>query len=348
MMSRAYPRGRGGASKKTRPSPASRGLSPRTRGSPLGNPLGRRRRGPIPADAGEPAWRLPRARCCRAYPRGRGGAQTITIGDATVRGLSPRTRGSQDLMPGERFAIGPIPADAGEPKAPTSRSRSTRAYPRGRGGAIVVRVRRRAVIGLSPRTRGSRLWCTWSAGPSGPIPADAGEPVPRAAGGGYRRAYPRGRGGAGEGGRGARRKKGLSPRTRGSRGRGDPLRAARGPIPADAGEPMPWPIGRPWTRAYPRGRGGACLNAASKSAADGLSPRTRGSRSASVSCTRSTGPIPADAGEPSRPARRRCRSRAYPRGRGGALAQSGKDIWVEGLSPRTRGSPGRSLLNSLR
>ena len=53
-------------------------------------------------------------------------------------GLSPRTRGSPTTKGSVLPTGGPIPADAGEPNEDRIRDDRPRAYPRGRGGALVV------------------------------------------------------------------------------------------------------------------------------------------------------------------------------------------------------------------
>ena len=112
----------------------------------------------------------------------------------------------------------------------------------------------------------------------------------------------------------------------------------QGPIPADAGEPT-IPDATPLeVRAYPRGRGGTFPPAASISAAMGLSPRTRGNRRLPACARRRPGPIPADAGEPTRAAAGPRKPRAYPRGRGGTCLPRGRTAHRRGLSPRTRGN----------
>ena len=175
------------------------------------------REGPIPADAGEPCSARTKSRGSRAYPRGRGGAPIPAVDAALLRGLSPRTRGSQcDGHCGYSFA-GPIPADAGEPRAGSMRWRATRAYPRGRGGAANLREHLAVVLGLSPRTRGSPGLQVGVLALQGPIPADAGEPAGRFRAPCPTGAYPRGRGGAVTLFARHQCHPGLSPRTRGSR-----------------------------------------------------------------------------------------------------------------------------------
>jgi len=76
-------------------------------------------------------------------------------------------------------AQGPIPADAGEPQSVEPDLEDARAYPRGRGGAVLRDVQALMQWGLSPRTRGSLANRQGTAPPPGPIPADAGEPNDR-------------------------------------------------------------------------------------------------------------------------------------------------------------------------
>ena len=195
------------------------------------------RRGPIPADAGEPAgWSAGRS-SARAYPRGRGGAQCPPLDAQQDAGLSPRTRGSRGSDARLECAPGPIPADAGEPLSTSSKWPASRAYPRGRGGACCHDRPETSANGLSPRTRGSLRAGLGLGGQGGPIPADAGEPSSTPRPSSPSRAYPRGRGGATTSGESIIMPVGLSPRTRGSLARRQRLAAGLGPIPADAGEP---------------------------------------------------------------------------------------------------------------
>jgi len=253
----AYPRGRGGAIVGAHNLARRRGLSPRTRGSLAVLERRAETRGPIPADAGEPAFHPGASRSPRAYPRGRGGAGRCSCSQFNHRGLSPRTRGSRCHGDGGAGGQGPIPADAREPRGADNHLAAVRAYPRGRGGAAPGVRGADGKAGLSPRTRGSRLLRPEHEPRPGPIPADAGEPACGRRSPPCRGAYPRGRGGANCASSPGRRTKGLSPRTRGSHQVADTRRGAAGPIPADAGEPCPRWLRLRRLRAYPRGRGGA-------------------------------------------------------------------------------------------
>ena len=160
-------------------------------------------------------------------------------------------------------------------------------------------------------------------------------------------AYPRGCGGANNARLIAAGSSGLSPRVRGSPMSAHSTSLVLRPIPAGAGEPTL--VRRPWEagRAYPRGCGGAINGAAGKSEAGGLSPRVRGSRLRLPCHCQHPGPIPAGAGEPALTTSVRRRSRAYPRGCGGALGRLRVAHLLLGLSPRVRGSRAAQLHDRL-
>ena len=198
------------------PAPDS-GLSPRTRGNRTRPAKAGGFFGPIPANAGEPR---PGCACCSrtwAYPRERGGTVLDLFGGSGSTGLSPRTRGNRADSEIEAATMGPIPANAGEPRRPKLWRQLLRAYPRERGGTWQSCSTPSGFRGLSPRTRGNHRRAGPSSGAQGPIPANAGEPLAlvryRSSGG----AYPRERGGTVTIDQGALRMVGLSPRTRGNR-----------------------------------------------------------------------------------------------------------------------------------
>ena len=151
---------------------------------------------------------------------------------------------------------------------------------------------------------------------------------------------------------------GLSPLTRGNRGRVASWICLTGPIPAHAGQPGLQPLRQTLPGAYPRSRGatrarfslrqsswglspltrGNRPSTACPLAGMGLSPLTRGNRQHSSKSIASLGPIPAHAGQPAPTGTSRRATRAYPRSRG-ATKWSG---WLlsssAGLSPLTRGN----------
>ena len=253
-------------------------------------------------------------------------------------GLSPRMRGSPIGIGQLKGVVGPIPADAGEPDADGKRVLDSRAYPRGCGGADLIADELGEVRGLSPRMRGSHGQGDGRPRRQGPIPADAGEPPWRAAPAARPRAYPRGCGGAGARPEPGSCPGGLSPRMRGSLAETLNPSIETGLIPADAGEPCCASIGSGMSRAYPRGCGGARMKSKNTFDNPGLSPRMRGSLGLKARRPASTGPIPADAGEPKYSLTFNVLARAYPRGCGGAAIVVAQAITPMGLSPRMRGS----------
>ena len=335
---RAYPRGCGGAPLSCQTSPSTWGLSPRVRGSPPTTVLAGERLGPIPAGAGEPWSRACASAAFRAYPRGCGGAMQGRIDDYYGMGLSPRVRGSPAAECRPWRDAGPIPAGAGEPRFGLTMTWDAGAYPRGCGGAGAQPISRRAFGGLSPRVRGSRWARSIAATGAGPIPAGAGEPITGAIVRPSPRAYPRGCGGAITTTSSSRSGSGLSPRVRGSPGPALAIFRCGGPIPAGAGEPRVLPTFFQHRRAYPRGCGGAAMMRSSTARLEGLSPRVRGSPGEGGYSLDRIGPIPAGAGEPPARRRGRCKSRAYPRGCGGAPSGLRVVLTGSGLSPRVRGS----------
>ena len=89
--------------------------------------------------------------------------------------------------------------------------------------------------------------------------------------------------------------------------------------------------------------GGARRRSRLPSSRRGLSPRVRGSREHQAGMTETERSIPACAGEPSRGGPSTTSPRVYPRVCGGALRFTLDLIEVLGLSPRVRGSLGRSI-----
>ena len=296
------------------------------------------RKGPIPASAGEPVSHRYPLRSIRAYPRECGGAQEMFSRAVPEKGLSPRVRGSPSRKKCDVLRVWPIPASAGEPENTWASSTFDWAYPRECGGAPNACCTRKAILGLSPRVRGSRFGVKSAFAKYGPIPASAGEPEAVKCGGRLDRAYPRECGGAGPSPHILTPPPGLSPRVRGSRFERHQLNALFGPIPASAGEPPIDARRAASTRAYPRECGGAQRSVLHEPRAMGLSPRVRGSRQLSSTLTTSQGPIPASAGEPSAHRQPLLPCRAYPRECGGAVRQGGNWSRLWGLSPRVRGS----------
>ena len=257
-------------------------------------------------------------------------------------GLSPPTRGNLHIGMWITQMIRSIPAHAGEPGSPDGRARMRRVYPRPRGGTGRRAVSARHGRGLSPPTRGNRAPCRTDGGRKRSIPAHAGEPTGRRGRTTSRGVYPRPRGGTWSGAATGWISRGLSPPTRGNLIETYQHETSLRSIPAHAGEPAGIAVGGLVVGVYPRPRGGTDMRAGTTATATGLSPPTRGNHRCKKSpeeCKRS---IPAHAGEPARPASRIPRVRVYPRPRGGTLERILRKRIFEGLSPPTRGNPGRA------
>ncbi len=338
-LAKAYPRV-GGAARINRSGQVDEnGLSPRGRGSPIAIAIGAYRRRPIPAWAGQPRERPACRGVSRAYPRVGGAARATGYSTATVRGLSPRGRGSLAARGGQHLPAGPIPAWAGQPGSPWHVWVQVQAYPRVGGAAGTGGQHERRRGGLSPRGRGSPPAPYAVAADVRPIPAWAGQPPERPGCRAIVRAYPRVGGAAVPVVGHQPPTPGLSPRGRGSPGQAEAWCGVDGPIPAWAGQPRTPPSRLLTRRAYPRVGGAAPGLSFSESARQGLSPRGRGSLPLHQPAAGHHGPIPAWAGQPPACPSTRTPGRAYPRVGGAASKASLSGSRIRGLSPRGRGSP---------
>ena len=146
--------------------------------------------------------------------------------------------------------------------------------------------------------------------------------------------------------------KDLSPLTRGNRARDHLGAAARGPIPAHAGQPAARIVDADDVRAYPRSRGATGRFGAGADEDLGLSPLTRGNLDGGDRGARALGPIPAHAGQPLPTGPGSPAGRAYPRSRGATRPARWSTADHVGLSPLTRGNrdvsgPGRAAVGPI-
>ena len=117
----------------------------------------------------------------------------------------------------------------------------------------------------------------------------------------------------------------------------DPTAERARPIPARAGEPFTCWASSVTSAAYPRAGGGTYSLSRLGCFPCGLSPRGRGNPTVEMDMTDETGPIPARAGEPSRPA---APAAPYPRAGGGTFPPRRAR---RALSPRGRGNRDAAL-----
>ena len=172
-----------------------------------------------------------------------------------------------------------IPACAGEPRCPTSRSPPCGVYPRVCGGTPDFGIRPFVAPGLSPRVRGNLARLEPARNRRGSIPACAGEPINRLIRETTTAVYPRVCGGTRLFFDFRKSCGGLSPRVRGNRVHRVEIENLPGSIPACAGEPYPVKRGRYLNEVYPRVCGGTIGYVPKDLVHDGLSPRVRGTNS---------------------------------------------------------------------
>ena len=213
----------------------STGSSPRTRGT-VRHPAwpGARRRF-IPAHAGNRAT----CTCSSAYPpvhpRARGEQLYHLTVTGNVTGSSPRTRGTDghrgDLRLRNRF----IPAHAGNSAARTCPTCAPAVHPRARGEQFSADGSKLSVSGSSPRTRGTVHHTAVPVFAERFIPAHAGNSQSPPDACGVSPVHPRARGEQREAATGWLRKRGSSPRTRGTESFHGQVQFRRRFIPAHAG-----------------------------------------------------------------------------------------------------------------
>ncbi len=216
--------------------------------------------------------------------------------------------------------MGPIPAYAGETLNLTKFSEIFQAYPRIRGGNFIQRFDLIGGPGLSPHTRGKPPQVSGNRLRPRPIPAYAGETVTPGTILDGATAYPRIRGGNLMDSHEFWLALGLSPHTRGKLAADFLFAGFVRPIPAYAGETALIGTNLTGNAAYPRIRGGNLARAPPAWTTSGLSPHTRGKLERDAELVPAIGPIPAYAGETLTCGLERSYQQAYPRIRGGNVA----------------------------
>ena len=167
------------------------GLSPRGRGNQHQRVFVCACYGSIPAWAGKPRSHARHHRPPQVYPRV--GGETIADRDQNriQVGLSPRGRGNHAAARSCCAASGSIPAWAGKPGEEVSSIRTDKVYPRVGGETLCTGLEALCTGGLSPRGRGNLRRGGLRTDRRGSIPAWAGKPFQRQAGGGIYQVYPR-------------------------------------------------------------------------------------------------------------------------------------------------------------
>ena len=174
---RVYPRECGAATVPPQQRMQWGGLSPRVRGSRSSGGRRRHPTGSIPASTGQPLNDAEYSGVDRVYPREYGAAGKPIGKVPSMKGLSPRVRGSPCEVSELPDLSRSIPASTGQPRMAICASVVAMVYPREYGAALRRRRCRCDCRGLSPRVRGSRHVLRPRIGGVGSIPASTGQPL---------------------------------------------------------------------------------------------------------------------------------------------------------------------------
>ena len=210
-----HPRARGENLEVSSSEGSVTGTSPRTRGKPENGACHVKQHRNIPAHAGK-TGRNPQATSeSKEHPRARGENEVWRAANKDGKGTSPRTRGKLLFNEANSPTTRNIPAHAGKTTYCNTHHTTSREHPRARGENKSQVVRRHALWGTSPRTRGKRT--TWAKTPplKRNIPAHAGKTHERGEPGQYREEHPRARGENNLLRNSRSGPEGTSPRTRG-------------------------------------------------------------------------------------------------------------------------------------
>ena len=267
-----------------------------------------------------------------------GGAITFDAAHKMLQGPSPRVRGSHDSAEYYTDGRGSIPACAGEPGPSRSRPVPRAVHPRVCGGASFACTVDGCTRGPSPRVRGSLHRVGRALAVCRSIPACAGEPETGRKKRKKKKVHPRVCGGARRPRPRPINDQGPSPRVRGSQQTRTLQKAARGSIPACAGEPTQVCRLLCFAKVHPRVCGGANNFLICSITSRGPSPRVRGSQRSIFSPFVQDGSIPACAGEPLPHDQIHPAFEVHPRVCGGARRCLLSYRRRSGPSPRVRGS----------
>ncbi len=252
------------------------GSSPRTRGTRQVRAELSRKYRIIPAYAGNTTPKNTPLPAPPDHPRVRGEHITGTAMLLPSAGSSPRTRGTllRHLFPFGHLRI--IPAYAGNTVRYSAQWASSSDHPRVRGEHAFFAASSAWTSGSSPRTRGTHRRRSPRGTPRRIIPAYAGNTAPTSDEHTRRADHPRVRGEHTRSSTMPGGPSGSSPRTRGTRWPTKQRALVPRIIPAYAGNTRSSPRVRPGPADHPRVRGEHVVAAHARGAADGSSPRTRG------------------------------------------------------------------------
>ena len=276
--------------------PLSLGSSPRMRGTPAPAMPSSRLSGIIPAYAGNTLCVYsPAARRAGSSPRMRG-TQYWRVRAVGLHGIIPAYAGNTRAASISIWSVGIIPAYAGNTSPWPRRPANTRDHPRVCGEHTIVASVRNAPQGSSPRMRGTPMMSPSSGRMLGIIPAYAGNTSFTALHASASRDHPRVCGEHNLRKHLMRHPTGSSPRMRGTLSMPVRYVLRTGIIPAYAGNTQRIAAFETGQRDHPRVCGEHSCGCDTPMNAVGSSPRMRGTPARRTCRTRSTGIIPAYAG----------------------------------------------------
>ena len=314
------------------------GSSPRLRGTRRTTPCPTTACGIIPALAGNTWCRGMRLRPTRDHPRACGEHYCIVCVIRVETGSSPRLRGTPDNRARSVPSGGIIPALAGNTKGHKRRLGLQRDHPRACGEHVIPWRRENAVLGSSPRLRGTPVCFDCLPLHFGIIPALAGNTFRPDRIRGCPRDHPRACGEHFHRNNQWEILQGSSPRLRGTQdGRAESWIRV-GIIPALAGNTMVLSSMDRWYWDHPRACGEHTGSFHGAARTPGSSPRLRGTQFISYLPYFLPGIIPALAGNTSRVKFACTVARDHPRACGEHYGRTAYHPRCSGSSPRLRGT----------
>ena len=193
-------------------------------------------------------------------------------------------------------------------------------------------------IGSSPRMRGTHNGIKEFVAIPRIIPADAGNTCGKGSRLAVRVDHPRGCGEHHGHAPDMNALQGSSPRMRGTRCYVNPIIEDKGIIPADAGNTLFAVQGKDMTGDHPRGCGEHGVTTSAPMVAKGSSPRMRGTLHLGRVQLLAVRIIPADAGNTNKSVKSTKFAVDHPRGCGEHIVPCAQFVWIDGSSPRMRGT----------
>ncbi len=172
-----YPRTHGETIVATTKIYSDMGLSPYTRGNPRRHLRMYIQNGSIPVHTGKPTFFASIPVHSEVYPRTHGETFRLRSFSRSASGLSPYTRGNQQIFACAIGCFGSIPVHTGKPYPLSGIDWQGRVYPRTHGETIQTLMQKPASAGLSPYTRGNLARFSQAACQSRSIPVHTGKPV---------------------------------------------------------------------------------------------------------------------------------------------------------------------------